>query len=66
VKIWPQTENFAREMHVLVDPAIGEIDTVRAAVPGFVISAEKTVSADSSANRHEKRPRKSAGFGQNF
>ena len=49
VKIWPQTESFAREMHVLVDSAIGEIDTVRAAVPGFVISAERTVSADSPA-----------------
>ena len=61
VKIWPQTENFAREMHVLVDPAIGEIDTVRAAVPGFVISAEKTVSADSPATGTKSAQGKAQG-----
>ncbi len=61
VKIWPQTENFAREMRVLVDPTIGEIDTARAAVPGFVISAEKTVSADSPATGTKSAQGKAQG-----
>jgi hypothetical protein len=61
VKIWPQTESFAREMHVLVDPAIGEVDAVRAAVPGFVISAEKTVSADSPATGTKSAQGKAQG-----
>lgn len=49
VKIWPETSAFSREALVLVDSGAGDIDLSRMAIPGFSLTAEKSVEGAAPA-----------------
>lgn len=61
IKIWPHVSEFRQEINAGIDTSIGEVDLENKLIPGYLITAENTITQETPATGQNSRQAKARG-----